>query len=160
MLTHEVSRKSISRGSENLKGKVGVGLRAKIPVIRRGSASGSSATSSLRRGYASLPYHLALQTTIFPFNMPPASRGLFGGQWTWRPLRKARLLCQYAVKARMPDSSEAVPVPLKIRLREYQEECIQAVLSNLGKGHKRLGVSLATGSGKTVLQYIISSCRS
>ena len=37
-----------------------------------------------------------------------------------------------------------------IRLREYQEECIQSVLSYLGKGHKRLGISLATGSGKTV----------
>jgi hypothetical protein len=38
-----------------------------------------------------------------------------------------------------------------IRLREYQEECIQSVLSYLNKGHKRLGISLATGSGKTVL---------
>ena len=37
-----------------------------------------------------------------------------------------------------------------VRLREYQEECIQSVLSYLGKGHKRLGISLATGSGKTV----------
>jgi ATP-dependent helicase IRC3 len=36
-------------------------------------------------------------------------------------------------------------------LREYQEECIQSVLSYLQKGHKRLGVSLATGSGKTVI---------
>ncbi|KAL1608583.1 putative ATP-dependent helicase IRC3 [Paraconiothyrium brasiliense] len=40
--------------------------------------------------------------------------------------------------------------PLKITLREYQEECIQSVLAYLAKGHKRLGVSLATGSGKTV----------
>ncbi|KMP05440.1 hypothetical protein DIZ76_015731 [Coccidioides immitis] len=39
----------------------------------------------------------------------------------------------------------------EIRLRDYQEECIQSVLSYLGKGHKRLGVSLATGSGKTVI---------
>jgi superfamily II DNA or RNA helicase len=37
-----------------------------------------------------------------------------------------------------------------IRLRQYQEECIQSVLSYLNKGHKRLGISLATGSGKTV----------
>jgi ATP-dependent helicase IRC3 len=41
--------------------------------------------------------------------------------------------------------------PPKIQLREYQEECIQAVLSYLGAGHKRLGISLATGSGKTVI---------
>ncbi|PVH97129.1 DEAD/DEAH box helicase-like protein [Periconia macrospinosa] len=40
---------------------------------------------------------------------------------------------------------------LQITLREYQEECIQSVLSYLRKGHKRLGVSLATGSGKTVI---------
>jgi ATP-dependent helicase IRC3 len=43
------------------------------------------------------------------------------------------------------------PPPLKITLREYQEECIQSVLAYLEKGHKRLGVSLATGSGKTVI---------
>ncbi|KAI4096331.1 MAG: hypothetical protein LQ344_001157 [Seirophora lacunosa] len=50
-----------------------------------------------------------------------------------------------------------------IRLRDYQEECIQSVLSYLKKGHKRLGVSLATGSGKTVifthLIDRISSCQ-
>ncbi|KAF1838850.1 P-loop containing nucleoside triphosphate hydrolase protein [Decorospora gaudefroyi] len=43
------------------------------------------------------------------------------------------------------------PTPLKITLREYQEECIQAVLSYLDAGHKRLGISLATGAGKTVI---------
>jgi ATP-dependent helicase IRC3 len=45
-----------------------------------------------------------------------------------------------------------LPAPLpQIQLREYQEECIQAVLSYLDAGHKRLGISLATGSGKTVI---------
>ncbi|KAF2731491.1 P-loop containing nucleoside triphosphate hydrolase protein [Polyplosphaeria fusca] len=43
------------------------------------------------------------------------------------------------------------PRPPPIKLRQYQEECIQSVLSYLEKGHKRLGVSLATGSGKTVI---------
>ncbi|KAK5045986.1 hypothetical protein LTR84_008772 [Exophiala bonariae] len=38
-----------------------------------------------------------------------------------------------------------------IKLRNYQEECIQSVLSALGQGQKRLGISLATGSGKTVI---------
>ncbi len=39
----------------------------------------------------------------------------------------------------------------KIQLRDYQEECIQSVLASLGSGQKRVGISLATGSGKTVI---------
>ncbi|KAJ4289117.1 putative ATP-dependent helicase IRC3 [Kalmusia sp. IMI 367209] len=50
-----------------------------------------------------------------------------------------------------PAQAPSDAVPLQITLREYQEECIQSVLSYLEKGHKRLGVSLATGSGKTVI---------
>ena len=42
------------------------------------------------------------------------------------------------------------PPKIGIRLRQYQEECIQSVLDHLEKGQKRLGISLATGSGKTV----------
>ena len=41
--------------------------------------------------------------------------------------------------------------PPKVQLREYQEESIQAVLQHLRLGHRRLGISLATGSGKTVI---------
>ncbi|KAL4803190.1 P-loop containing nucleoside triphosphate hydrolase protein [Aspergillus unguis] len=41
--------------------------------------------------------------------------------------------------------------PPPIKLRDYQEECIQSVLDHVGDGHKRLGISLATGSGKTVI---------
>ncbi|KAH6895441.1 P-loop containing nucleoside triphosphate hydrolase protein [Thelonectria olida] len=38
-----------------------------------------------------------------------------------------------------------------IQLRDYQQECIASVLKSLKQGHKRVGISLATGSGKTVI---------
>ncbi|KAL0944233.1 DEAD/DEAH box helicase [Colletotrichum truncatum] len=53
--------------------------------------------------------------------------------------------------------SKTSPIPIlrfastRIQLRDYQEECIQSVLQSLKEGHKRLGISLATGSGKTVI---------
>jgi ATP-dependent helicase IRC3 len=43
------------------------------------------------------------------------------------------------------------PLQNDIRLRDYQEDCIQSVLKCLADGQKRLGISLATGSGKTVI---------
>jgi ATP-dependent helicase IRC3 len=57
--------------------------------------------------------------------------------------------------SRAPASVQSTPP--QISLRDYQEECIQAVLSYLQKGHRRLGVSLATGSGKTVCLLLTSS---
>jgi ATP-dependent helicase IRC3 len=52
----------------------------------------------------------------------------------------------------LPQASQGV------KLRNYQEECIQTVLLSLDKGCKRLGVSLATGSGKTVRLSVARSC--
>ena len=37
-----------------------------------------------------------------------------------------------------------------VQLRPYQEESIQSVLQYLANGENRLGISLATGGGKTV----------
>ncbi|RCI09523.1 hypothetical protein L249_4061 [Ophiocordyceps polyrhachis-furcata BCC 54312] len=48
-------------------------------------------------------------------------------------------------------SSSSVHDNDKPQLRDYQQECIDTVLSSLQKGHKRVGISLATGSGKTVV---------
>lgn len=44
---------------------------------------------------------------------------------------------------------------LKPKLRDYQEDCIRSVLQSLKRGHKRVGISLATGSGKTVRTQIV-----
>ncbi|KAE8551424.1 hypothetical protein EYB25_005311 [Talaromyces marneffei] len=55
------------------------------------------------------------------------------------------------VLARYASTKAEDIIPLKIQLRDYQEESIQSVIENLGKGHNRLGLSLATGSGKTVI---------
>lgn len=41
----------------------------------------------------------------------------------------------------------------KVELRPYQKASITAVLEYLARGEKRLGLSLATGSGKTVRNY-------
>ncbi|RVX76048.1 hypothetical protein B0A52_00405 [Exophiala mesophila] len=75
--------------------------------------------------------------------------------WLTRVLRTTR----YCVPIRHPRrylasvaaTSPSVIADEAIHLRQYQEECIQSVLSHLTKGQKRLGISLATGSGKTVI---------
>ncbi|KAK8079909.1 P-loop containing nucleoside triphosphate hydrolase protein [Apiospora hydei] len=51
----------------------------------------------------------------------------------------------------LQEKAEAPRHPQPVKLRAYQEECIQSVLSSIQNGHKRLGISLATGSGKTVV---------
>ncbi|CAG8973353.1 hypothetical protein HYALB_00000116 [Hymenoscyphus albidus] len=86
-------------------------------------------------------------------DMLPASRRWKLGIPRWRPIFQAVRWNRYATTSTAVDSATPAPVkfPLKIRLRQYQEECIQAVLDHIDKGHKRMGISLATGSGKTVI---------
>ncbi|OJD34393.1 dead deah box helicase [Diplodia corticola] len=85
-----------------------------------------------------------------------ALRAIVYGPQSWNRLigiRYARTKAR-AVPADAPPVPDAPPPPItrpNIQLRDYQEECIQSVLTYLEKGHKRLGVSLATGSGKTVI---------
>jgi superfamily II DNA or RNA helicase len=47
-------------------------------------------------------------------------------------------------------SKEIINPHQPLKLRQYQEDCVQAVLDNAETGQKRMGISLATGSGKTV----------
>ncbi|PCG95565.1 Hypothetical protein PENO1_059250 [Penicillium occitanis (nom. inval.)] len=78
--------------------------------------------------------------------------------WThnapWQQSISSRLpqrLQSRTVLARHASTKAEGIVPPKIQLRDYQEESIQSVLESLEKGHNRLGLSLATGSGKTVI---------
>ncbi|KAL9584959.1 MAG: hypothetical protein Q9212_001812 [Teloschistes hypoglaucus] len=79
-------------------------------------------------------------------------RGFWHGRWCHSALGLSRP--GIGASRFIATRSSAISTPLSspaIRLRDYQEECIQSVLSYLEKGHKRLGISLATGSGKTVI---------
>ncbi|TQV98785.1 hypothetical protein V2A60_007514 [Cordyceps javanica] len=52
---------------------------------------------------------------------------------------------------RIARASTSTAKPQKPQLRDYQLDCIRSVLDSLKSGHKRVGISLATGSGKTVV---------
>lgn len=76
-------------------------------------------------------------------------------RWLTRTWRTAAVLAprpqSFRTFATVVESNVPQPQQKAIKLRQYQEECIQSVLSYLERGHKRLGISLATGSGKTVI---------
>jgi superfamily II DNA or RNA helicase len=74
----------------------------------------------------------------------PLQASIYGQRTPWIKQWTRRASTAAGTAPATPDQS------YQIRLRPYQEESIQAVLSSLEKGHKRLGLSLATGSGKTV----------
>ncbi|KAI9036787.1 DEAD/DEAH box helicase [Aspergillus affinis] len=81
----------------------------------------------------------------------PISRLLCRSRGPWRTLRVAYALPKQ--HARLNSTVAAAPTSHgdALVLRDYQEECIQSVLDHVDQGHRRLGVSLATGSGKTVI---------
>ncbi|KAI1805225.1 P-loop containing nucleoside triphosphate hydrolase protein [Daldinia bambusicola] len=85
--------------------------------------------------------------------LPLTTRWLF----SVRPIRRFPLTRCYrynfstSLTARAADAIDISNPFQNIRLRDYQEECIKSVISSLNNGHKRLGISLATGSGKTVI---------
>lgn len=58
-------------------------------------------------------------------------------------------------------AANAPPSPKPpLRLRPYQEECIESVLTAFAQGRRQVGVSLATGAGKTVSQSASAERRS
>lgn len=79
--------------------------------------------------------------------------------WLTRTVRSVRYaFVPLSYKRTLASVVERAPPVVReeaIRLREYQEECIQSVLLYLKNGHKRLGISLATGSGKTVCLLLV-----
>jgi ATP-dependent helicase IRC3 len=93
------------------------------------------------RDFAQVSHHLSVTHRHDPFWMLRLSHHAL------RSFQSTR----FASKRNFPRNASTAVKPVPITLREYQEECIQSVLSYLDKGHKRLGVSLATGAGKTVI---------
>ncbi|KAI0478782.1 P-loop containing nucleoside triphosphate hydrolase protein [Xylariaceae sp. FL0804] len=84
-----------------------------------------------------------------------ASRCLFAGlpariSSPKRPSRHPDALSIPVATYATDTSTPSFPVK-PMQLRYYQEECIQSVLASVRQGQKRLGISLATGAGKTVV---------
>ncbi|KAK5729240.1 putative ATP-dependent helicase IRC3 [Elasticomyces elasticus] len=74
--------------------------------------------------------------------------------WTREPvwnLVRRQASSSTVLEASASSQEYGAETPSSTRLRPYQEEVIQSVLDYLGRGEKRLGVSLATGGGKTVV---------
>lgn len=128
-----------------------------LPIVNLNAVALIQGCNDLRLSRLSVintDYNLLPQFYII---MPPTSRGLLGlFSRSWRPRRTQSSIRNYARASTLPRVQQAaVASPRQtIVLRDYQEECIQAVLSHLDQGHKRMGVSLATGSGKTVSNFL------
>lgn len=87
-------------------------------------------------------YRLAQAATVVHSRHPGSTRPSF-----------IRLVASQAEAAVATEAPAVRPVGggSHVTLRKYQEECIQAVLASLEQGQKRIGISLATGAGKTVV---------
>jgi ATP-dependent helicase IRC3 len=143
-----------------------VGVRLKFPrSFREVSASrvGTSALGLFRQAFVSvsrLPscllafcvscsnclQYLRMLFAWKTFRTASRSNHLLG-----RPNQLKRLTVRRWLSS-TPDTTARIAEPgSRIRLRDYQEESIKSVLTYVNNGHKRLGVSLATGAGKTVV---------
>lgn len=113
--------------------------------------TGMARLARLLRAVKTTSHHQGnIQQRCMRRDMLPASR-----RWKilvprWTPVFPSTRWNCYATVSAGVDVAPPVNPPIKIRLRQYQQECIQAVLDHIEKGHKRMGISLATGSGKTV----------
>ncbi|KAF9895023.1 hypothetical protein FE257_004651 [Aspergillus nanangensis] len=85
-----------------------------------------------------------------PFHRVPR-RPLLSSRDLWKPSLIPSCTPRRLDSTFAPDLPPPGLRPPPIVLRQYQEECIQAVLQYIAQGHKRLGISLATGAGKTVI---------
>ena len=85
-------------------------------------------------------------------SLATALRGKFAGPKGWtRPSPRLQHATQYARDSSTLSTSNHGNGTPAIQLRPYQEESITSVLTSLAHGARRLGLSLATGSGKTVI---------